>query len=219
MFFRILFGKLQNRPCVIGVRIQNRIADIDGNSHVIGACLRGSINDLELVIDDNPATSYNLNTAYVNEFGDYREGSVTFMLPKLTAGKHNLKFRAWDTMNNSSVAEFDFEVDSDLRPRISRLYATQNPARTTTNFVLAYDRPGETCDFTIQVMDFAGRKLWQHTERGVSGEGIYSVPWNLTSGGGARLGTGVYLYRVVITSSDGVQSEYAAEKIIIIGNK
>lgn len=176
-------------------------------------------HDLELVIDDNPATSYNLNTSYVNEFGDYREGSVTFMVPKLSAGKHKLKFRAWDTMNNSSVTEFEFEVDPNLSPRISKLYATQNPARTTTNFVLAYDRPGETCDFTIQVMDFAGRKLWQHTERGVSGEGIYSVPWNLTSGGGARLGTGVYLYRVVITSSDGVKSESAAEKIIIIGNK
>ena len=176
-------------------------------------------HDLELIVDDNPATSYNLNAYYVNEFGDFQEGTVTFMIPQLSAGKHTLKFRAWDTMNNGSIVEYEIEVDPGLSPRISRLYATQNPARTTTNFVFCYDRPGETCDFTIEVMDFAGRKLWQHTAQGVSGDGIYSIPWNLTAGGGARLGTGVYLYRAVITSSDGVKSESATNKIIIIGNK
>lgn len=176
-------------------------------------------HDLELVIDDNPVTTYNLNSSYVNEFGDYQEGSVTYILPQLSAGKHKMRFRAWDTMNNSSMVEYEFEVDPGLRPNITRLYATQNPARTTTNFVFAYDRPGETCDFTIEVMDFAGRKLWQHTERGVSGEGVYSVLWNLTAGGGARLGTGVYFYRAVVTSSDGVKSASETEKIIILGNK
>lgn len=176
-------------------------------------------HDLELIIDDNPSTSYNLNSSYVNEFGDYQEGTVTYMLSQLSAGKHKLKFRAWDTMNNSSVVECEFEVDPGLSPNISKLYATQNPARTTTNFVFCYDRPGETCDFTIEVMDFAGRKLWQHTESGVSGDAVYSVPWNLTAGGGARLGTGVYLYRAVITSSDGVKSASKTEKIIILGNK
>lgn len=144
---------------------------------------------------------------------------MTYILPQLSAGEHKMRFRAWDTMNNSSMVEYEFEVDPGLRPNITRLYATQNPARTTTNFVFAYDRPGETCDFTIEVMDFAGRKLWQHTERGVSSEGIYSVPWNLTAGGGARLGTGVYFYRAVVTSSDGVKSASETEKIIILGNK
>lgn len=176
-------------------------------------------HDLELIIDNDPSLTYNLNTYYVNEFGDYQEGTVTFMIPELSSGKHNLKFRAWDTMNNCSVVEYDVDVDPGLNPRISRLYATQNPARTTTNFVFCYDRPGETCDFTIEVMDFAGRKLWEHTESGVSGEGVYSIPWGLTAGGGARLGTGVYLYRAVITSSNGVRSESETEKIIIIGNK
>lgn len=176
-------------------------------------------HDLELIIDDSPATTYNLNSYYVNEFGDYQQGTVTYMLPQLTAGTHTMKFRAWDAMNNSTTRTYTFNVDPALKPQIARIYATQNPARTTTNFVFCYDRPGETCDFTIEVMDFAGRKLWQHTERGVSGEGIYSVPWNLTAGGGARLGTGVYFYRAVVTSSDGVQSDSGTNKIIILGNK
>lgn len=176
-------------------------------------------HDLELIIDDSPTTTYNLNSYYVNEFGDYQQGSVTYMLPQLSAGTHTMKFRAWDAMNNCTTREYTFKVDPDLKPQISRIYATQNPARTTTNFVFCYDRPGETCSFTIEVMDFAGRKLWQHTEQGVSGEGIYTVPWNLTAGGGARLGTGVYFYRAVVTSSDGVESDSGTNKIIILGNK
>lgn len=176
-------------------------------------------HDIELIIDDNPATTYNLNSSFVNEFGDYTSGTVSMLLPQLSAGKHWLKFRAWDTMNNHSEVSCQFEVDPGLRPQVTQLYATQNPARTTTNFVFHYDRPGESCDFTVLVSDFAGRVLWKHTEHNASSGGVYSIPWNLTAGGGARLGTGVYLYQVEVTSSNGVKSKTQANKIVIIGNK
>lgn len=175
-------------------------------------------HDLELIINDDPRTTYNLNEHYVNEFGDYRKGTVAFTIPMLPKGKHTLKLRAWDVFNNSSLYTLDFNVVEDMTPVLADVTCTENPAKAQTTFLLRYDRPGSTCEFTIEVFDFAGRKLWVHTESGVSANGFYSVPWNLTTGGGMPLSTGVYLYRASV-SSDGSKESTKTKKIVIVRNK
>ncbi|MCF0197911.1 MAG: type IX secretion system sortase PorU [Bacteroidaceae bacterium] len=71
-------------------------------------------HDLLLTVDNDPATTYILNDRYVGEFGDHTRGSVAFDLPALSAGKHTLKFRAWDVLNNTSTATLDFVVDEGM---------------------------------------------------------------------------------------------------------
>ncbi len=152
-------------------------------------------HDLELIIDGNPSTTYNLNTYYIGNFGDFTRGTVAFSIPELTEGQHSLLFRAWDTQNNENHITLDFTVNSSLKMHLLDLTTSINPARTQTAFLLTYDRPGCTCEFTIEVFDFAGRLLWTHTETGSNANGLYSVPWNLTTGSGFPLGSGIYLYR------------------------
>ena len=175
-------------------------------------------HNLELSIDGNPNTTYNLNEYYTNDFGDFRRGSVAFSIPELSAGVHVLKFRAWDVLNNSSTMEMAFHVDKALKPRLGSISVSNNPAKEHTTFYFYYDRPGSTCTFTIEVFDFTGRLLWTHTENGVSNTGIYAVPWNLTTGGGMPLHTGVYLYRATI-SCEGSEEATKAQKLIISRNK
>ncbi len=175
-------------------------------------------HDLELSIDGNPATTYILNDKYENALGDYRKGQVAFVIPELSDGKHTLTFRAWDTVNNSSSVTLDFNVNGSLVPEMFSLTCTENPAREHTTFIVRYDRPGTPCRFALEVFDFAGRKLWRHTEEGVSEDGIYHVNWNLTTSSGMPLSTGVYLYRVSISSEDS-KAVSRANKIIILGNK
>ena len=69
----------------------------------------------------------------------------------------------------------------------------------------------------IDVFDMSGRMLWQYDESGVSTGSAYTVSWDLTIDGGRRLQTGVYLYRVRM-SSDGSGYTSKAKKLIIIGN-
>ncbi len=175
-------------------------------------------HNLELSIDGNPATTYDLNDYYLNEFGDYRRGSVAYSIPRLPAGEHTLTFRAWDMLNNTSSVRLSFVVDPSRSPRFSTLTVTENPAREHTTFLFHYDRPGSVCTFTIEVFDFSGRLLWTHTETGSSTTQTYAVPWNLTTGGGVPLQTGVYLYRATL-SCDGSEEATQAQKIIISRNK
>ena len=51
----------------------------------------------------------------------------------------------------------------------------------------------------------------------VSDTGTYTVPWDLTIDGGSRLQTGVYLYRVHLTS-EGATRISKAKKLIVVGN-
>lgn len=175
-------------------------------------------HDLELIIDNNPATTYILNSHYMSALGDYRKGQLAFVIPALPDGQHTLTFRAWDVMNNASTVTFDFNVDSKLSPDFISLTCSENPAREQTTFIVRYDRPGTECSFTLEVFDFAGRNLWRHTEKGTSADGIYPVTWNLTTSSGMPLSTGVYLYRVSVSTPDS-KAVSRTNKIVILRNK
>ena len=70
----------------------------------------------------------------------------------------------------------------------------------------------------LDVYDFSGRHLWTYSEAKAPLDNTYTIDWNLTTDGGHRLQTGVYLYRVSI-SSDGSNYASKAKKLIILTNK
>lgn len=172
-------------------------------------------HDLELVVDGDPSMTYTLNEYFQYDFGDYRSGSVGYSLPELAEGEHQLAFRAWDVFNNASVSQLSFRVVRALRPQCFSVACTQNPATTSTTFIVNHDRTGSLMDITLEVFDASGRLLYSQAERGVSTDNTYTFNWNLSVGGGSRLHTGVYLYRVLI-SSDGSHEASKAQKLIIL---
>ncbi len=189
------------------------LTDRDG----INAAGSGIGHDIELCVDNDPTMTYNLNSAFQYDFGSYQSGSVGYTLPKLAAGEHHLSLRAWDVLNNSSVAELTFVVDPKQKPRMLNIVCTKNPATTYTQFIISHDRTGSNIDVTLQIFDPSGRLLWQRAESGVSAGNTYTVNWDLTTSSGSRLRTGVYLYRLLL-SSEGSSEATAARKLIVLGN-
>lgn len=175
-------------------------------------------HDLELIIDGDMAKTYTLNDAFQYDFGSYKNGTVGYSIPALTPGRHKLLFRAWDILNNSSVAELAFNVVEGLGPNIINIDCTRNPATTSTSFRIIHDRAGCNLDALIEVFDMSGRLLWTHAASGMQADNTMIVDWDLTIDDGRRLGTGVYLYRVNI-SGDGSSYTSKAKKLIVISNK
>ena len=172
-------------------------------------------HNLELCIDGEMTMTYDLNEYFEFNFGDYRSGTVGYSLPELTEGQHTLTFRAWDVLNNSSISELKFNVVRGLTPQCFDVTCTRNPATTSTTFIVSHDRAGSTMDVTLEIFDMSGRQLWRHSETGVPTDNTYSIDWNLTVDSGSRLHTGVYLYRVLV-STDGATKASAAKKLIIL---
>lgn len=190
-----------------------KITDENG----INSAGSGIGHDLQLIIDGEMSKTYNLNDHFVYDFGSYTTGTTYYNIPELAPGPHKLQFRAWDVLNNSSTAELTFHVVKGMQPNLFSVDCTNNPARTTTTFIINHDRVGTQVDVEIDVFDMSGRQLWKHQERGVSTNDAYTVDWDLIVDSGARLQTGVYLYRVSL-SSEGSQKISKAKKLIVIGN-
>ena len=184
----------------------------------VSASGNGVGHDLSLCIDGRADLIFNLNDYYQSDFGDFTRGMVFFSLPALEPGPHTLTFRAWDVLNNTSVATLDFVVNPSLKPHMLKLTASPNPITAGTTFLILHDRPGATCTFTVEVFDFAGRCLWKHTETGSSASGLYGIPWNLSTQGGSRLGSGIYLCRCLMQCGSSKQVS-KTQKIIILNNK
>ena len=187
------------------------VKDKDG----INATGSGIGHDLQLVIDGEAVKTYNLNDNFTYDFGTYASGSTYYSIPELEAGPHKLQFRAWDILNNSSTATLTFNVVKGLSPSFD-CGVTENPARNSTTFIITHDRMGSNLDVIIEVYDTSGRMLWKRAEKGISNAGTYTVKWDLSTGSGT-LRTGIYLYRVKV-SSDGSDYEAKTKKLIVINH-
>ena len=199
-------GKVNTTPYFVA-----RITDRNG----INAAGTGIGHDLQLIIDGDMQRTYNLNANFSYDFGSYTSGSTFYSLPELEPGPHHLLFRAWDVYNNPSTTQLDFTVVKGLQPSVFSVSCTDNPARTSTTFIVNHDRMGSEVDVAVDVFDMSGRHLWTHSESGVSDSGAYTVSWNLTLDNGAQLQTGVYLYRVRL-ASDGSSMASKAKKLVVV---
>ena len=171
-------------------------------------------HDLELIIDGKESTSYVLNPYYVNDFGSYTSGKVSFMIPHLEDGNHRLMFRAWDVKNNSSAGMLNFVVDASLRPKLNSVTLSDNPASTSTTFIISYDRPNSETTFTIDVYNLQGQRCWTHTEKATSANGYHTISWDLAANSGVALQSGLYVYEVAI-SCNGSRETVKKQKLII----
>ena len=174
-------------------------------------------HDLELIIDGDMTKTYNLNSYFTYDFGDYRRGSLGFSIPQLDYGWHKLLFRAWDVLNNSSTTELDFEVVKGLVPDCINVDCVRNAASDGVTFYVTHNRAGCELKVQLDIFDASGRQLWRYTESGTSSGDTYTFDWDFSVDGGRHLQTGVYLFRVSI-SCDGSGQSSKTKKLIVSGN-
>lgn len=199
-------GEVNNTPFFVA-----QISDKDG----INASGAGIGHDMTLIIDGDTEKSYNLNDNFAFDYGSYTSGQTYYVLPALSEGKHTLKFRAWDILNNSSTTTLDFVVKKNIQPNIVDVYATNNPARESTTFVVAHNFCGAELNLEIDIMDTSGRLLLSASKRDIATTNTMSYPWDLRTDSGAKLNTGIYLYRVKL-SSNGSSYASKTQKLLII---
>ena len=190
------------------------LSDEDG----INASGGGIGHELQLVIDGEMSKTYTLNDYFQFDFGSYTKGKVGFSIPQLSNGPHKLKFTAWDILNNSSTSELSFVVEKELAPLFLDVECSPNPARTNTSFRIIHDRIAAEMDVKLDVYDTSGRHLWTHSENGVTADNTFTVNWDLTVDGGRRLHTGLYLYKISI-STRGSSYVSKTKKLIIFSHQ
>lgn len=183
------------------------------DSSGINLSTSGIGHSMTVTIDGN--TSYSDVSSYYSPDTTGISGSICYPLSNLSDGFHTIDFRVWDNEGNSSTASIDFTVQKGLTPEIYKVYADQNPARTSTNFYLEHDRPDGIVTVTITVYNLMGIPVWQSQKEGASDKfKTFPITWNLTTSSGAKVPGGVYLYRATI-STDNTHIATQTRKLLV----
>jgi hypothetical protein len=168
-----------------------------------------------ICIDGNPVWTYYQNQHNFELTNDGDDWIIGFSIPELPAGEHTLAFKVWDIMNNPTMDTLYFNVIKGYRPIIVDLYATDNPAKTGTTFVLNHNLPETPLTMDVRVYDLAGRIVWNCSQKIVSTFPACSVEWDLHSNSGSRVQSGVYIYWATVRTESSKEVT-KAKKIIIL---
>ena len=166
-------------------------------------------HDLMMVIDEDPQQTYTLNEYFSAESGSYQAGTVSYKLSEMTEGRHTIRFRAWDLLNNSNSSTLQFEVVKGYEPQIFSVMTYPNPVSRhgTVHLIIEHDKPDMSLETEVNVYDFSGRLVWTHKQSGTQ-----NVQWEV---GDSHTECGVYFYRVVLRTTDGTYTTTTGKIIVI----
>lgn len=173
-------------------------------------------HDLLAVLDENTEQAIVLNDLYEADLDTYKSGAVRYRFGQLAEGTHTLRLKAWDVHNNSNEAYTEFVVASSAELALAHVLNYPNPFTTHTEFYFEHNRPCNTLNVQVQVFTVSGR-LVKTLSRQLTCEGFRSepMPWDGRDDFGDRLGRGVYVYRLSVTTPDGETAD-KFEKLVIL---
>jgi hypothetical protein len=173
-------------------------------------------HDLLATLNENTEQAIVLNDLYEADLDTYKSGTVRYRLNNLPEGNHTLRLKAWDVFNNSNEITTEFVVASSAELALDRVLNYPNPFTTYTEFFFEHNKPCTTLGVQLQVFTVSGR-LVKSINRQVACEGFRSEPlaWDGLDDFGDKLGRGVYVYRLGVTTPDGERAE-KFEKLVIL---
>lgn len=195
-------GKTNAEPLLIA-----HLNDNDG----INTTGSGIGHDITAIIDNKESMTYNLNSYFIPYVGDYTQGTISFSLPQMSAGKHTLTLRAFDILNNLSSKTIDFVVEEKAAPTIFSL-TCNSPVKDKAIFTIYNDRPQTPLNVTISIYDTSGRKMAEAYESETSNNSQYIFTWDLTTN---HIQPGIYIARAEISTSDGGKTSKAIKIIVL----
>jgi peptidase C25-like protein len=192
------------------------IASLEDNSG-INTSLTAVDHDLIAILDNDQANPIILNDFYQTERDNFKKGKINFQLRDLSTGPHSIKFKAWDTYNNLSEASLTFNVVTDTGITLSQVLNYPNPFVNYTEFWFEHNRPNEPLEVQIQIYTISG-KLVKTIHKSVQTSGTLSreITWNGLDDFGAKIGKGVYVYKLSVKSVTTQDKVEKIEKLVIL---
>ncbi|MDD2793939.1 MAG: FlgD immunoglobulin-like domain containing protein, partial [Sediminibacterium sp.] len=172
-------------------------------------------HDITLVIDGAINNQLVLNNAFSYRTNSYQAGQLQFQLPVLLPGKHSLKLKAWDVLNNSNEASLDFWIAPQEKLTISAVRNFPNPFAGSTQFSVEHNQRNTNLFVEIFISDSQGR-LVKHLSERVNSSGSRNVQlrWNGDTDSGRKLSRGTYFYRIIVSTTTQ-QVQHAGQLLLL----
>lgn len=173
-------------------------------------------HDLTAVLDGDVSQPYIMNDYYETALNTYKKGYVYFPIEGIPDGLHRLAIKAWDVNNNSGEGYVDFVVKDGQVVVVQNLGNYPNPFRDKTTFIFEHNRPDEDLKAEINIYNTSGLLVRKLEEDFFStGSRSTEVSWDATDNNGAKLPSGLYIYKMKISTERGIEST-GYQKLVIV---
>ncbi len=188
------------------------LADIMDN-YGINTAANGIGHQPRMILDDKE--SEKLPDAYQASFDSSNKGTLKHRLKDLEPGKHYLKLKVWDVMNNAGEDQISFVVKEDENIEIRELLNYPNPFATRTNFQFKHNQDGKPLTITLRIFDAQGNHHRTLKQKVIpEGNQFSELSWNGQNSNGKKLSNGVYIYRLKVESAGG-KVTHSSNKLVI----
>ena len=177
-------------------------------------------HDIVATIDGDETNPFILNDYYVADEDTYQSGALSYPFRNLSPGLHTLTLKAWDVYNNASTKEIQFVVfDQNQSLELKNVLNYPNPFINYTEFWFNHNSSG-TLNVNIQIFTVSGKLIKTINTQTNTGNGTSSLSRDITWDGyddfGNKIGKGVYVYKLNVSSPlTGLKSE-KIEKLVIL---
>ena len=190
-----------------------KLSDLSG----INTSLTAVDHDIVGILDGDESNPIIMNDFYQTELDDFTKGKVIYRLRDLSVGPHTLKLKAWDTYNNSSETILNFVVVSDASITLDNVLNYPNPFVNYTEFWFNHNKPNEPLEVQVQIFTVSGKLIKTINQQvQTNGNLVRNIVWNGLDDFGNKLGKGVYIYKLKVTSTISNISSEKYEKLVIL---
>jgi hypothetical protein len=203
-------GSTTNTNPVVYVKLSDdKGFNVSGTS--IGHDLTATLNEAR-----NP---FIFNNFYEAVKDDPTKGVVKYPLSNLAAGRYTIRVKAWDIANNPGEGMTEFIVAESGSDGIKKLLSYPNPFADLTRFRFEHNMNAQILTVKLTVFNAIGQ-LVKTINQDVPTDGslVEGITWNGADNAGNKLPSGVYIYRVTVSTKDvkpvTVLSDY--EKVVFI---
>ncbi|HTR98423.1 MAG TPA: type IX secretion system sortase PorU [Bacteroidota bacterium] len=151
---------------------------------------------------NNASQSVDLTNYYTSKPNSFRQGTVQYQLSSLPDGPNSIRVRAWNSYDISGSAEAAFAVASTDQLSVADVFNYPNPFGASGTAFTFRQNQSAPLSVTVKIYTVAGR-LIRTLQDYAPGDSFVRVPWDGRDGAGDVIANGVYLYKLIVRTTDG----------------
>lgn len=174
-------------------------------------------HDIVAFLNDNMANPFILNDYYEADLDTYKSGRVIYPFANLEEGRYTLSMRVWDVHNNPSTESIEFIVAESQQFALQNLLNYPNPFSYNTTFKFSYsDTDAYEMDIRVEIYNILGQKVTTiKRTMNITGFDAFRIDWDGVGDDGRMLETGLYIYKVVVTTQNGEIASESSKFVIM----
>ena len=173
-------------------------------------------HDITAVIDGRNDRTIILNDFFESDTDNYQKGLLNYKLNSLNPGKHQLRLKVWDVMNNSSSADVLFSVKGENNLETEEFKIWPNPFKTGTTFTIRHNQSGKVIKAEIRIYNLEGKLQRVLQSNSGSDKGIVGpVEWDGTNESGQKLSSGFYIFQIMLQNDNDFKSIVSSKVMVI----